>query len=220
MDKMELADRKALDKEGFGLRQIIATAACDAAGKETRLAQMIEERSRPLSGVRIVQIFSPLIVQTDPANFRSLVQQLTGKDSTDYLNEKRCEAARQASNLAEAEAAAPPLSTARPSQPTQSIDCKLSALSRASRHSQRGFSQYPPSGHIKKRPAAPFNKRSHEAGAKVSAQAAALISPQALWDQSFFSDLGSVPSSGPPSLHLFDEPLYPSWAIVGDIETV
>ncbi|MCO5576006.1 hypothetical protein L7F22_029813 [Adiantum nelumboides] len=31
--------------------------------------------------VQIVQIFSPLVVKTDAANFRAMVQQLTGKDS-------------------------------------------------------------------------------------------------------------------------------------------
>ncbi|MCO5563123.1 hypothetical protein L7F22_016759 [Adiantum nelumboides] len=230
MDKMEpAANCKPLDQlveigeDVFDLRQFIAAAPCvDAAGDETRLAQA-DDISLLSTGVRIVQIFSPLIVQTDPANFRSLVQQLTGKDSADFFNQKRCEAAQQASNEAEAEASASPLAT-RIVRPTHFIDYKR----RASKQSLRRFTAHSPSAHIRKgTPDTTCFKRSHEAHAAVAAHAAALISPQvpdSLWDysidQSFFSDLGSVTSYGPPPLHLFDEPLYPSWAIVGDSEAM
>ncbi|KAH9302255.1 hypothetical protein KI387_013838, partial [Taxus chinensis] len=40
-----------------------------------------DETNRIVPTIRIVQIFSPKIVKTDPANFRALVQKLTGRYS-------------------------------------------------------------------------------------------------------------------------------------------
>ncbi|XP_041028487.1 VQ motif-containing protein 25-like [Juglans microcarpa x Juglans regia] len=62
---------------------------CSTSTPDLAVHQDSKKISKPKPKIRIIHIFAPEIIKTDAANFRELVQRLTGKPSTEKgCNEK------------------------------------------------------------------------------------------------------------------------------------
>lgn len=64
--------------------------SCDSTAAASKLAMHRDSHviSKLKPKVRIIHIFAPEIIKTDVANFRELVQRLTGKPGDDEINPK------------------------------------------------------------------------------------------------------------------------------------
>ncbi|KAH6794660.1 hypothetical protein C2S52_005137 [Perilla frutescens var. hirtella] len=88
--------------EGGGLMR---KHICDdniAAPSSVSMHKNSQTISKMKSKIRIIHIFAPEIIKTDAANFRELVQRLTGKPKTDE-HQSRCCSKREKMEYAAAE---------------------------------------------------------------------------------------------------------------------